>query len=296
LDRRGGITISAATAHHEVVPLTRRSLLIGAGAAVAGLAVGTTTGAGQRALDRLAPGAEAPTGAAGPLVDGTLPGGARWAAAYPPGSTQGDSLPVVLVLHGRGNDVRDVFGPHALQHHLAGAVRSGTPPFVLAAADGGESAYWHRRADGRDPQGVLLDELLPLLADRGLATARFGLTGWSMGGYGALLLATRVPSRVLAVVADAPALWRRAADTAAGAFDGPDDFAAHDVLTDVTPLRDLPVRIACGRSDPFAATARELADALPDAERSFPRGGHDLDCWHGLRPADMRFLGRHIAS
>ncbi|MBV9098912.1 MAG: esterase, partial [Frankiaceae bacterium] len=67
--------------------------------------------------------------------------------------------------------------------------------------------YWHRRSDGDDPQLMLLTEFIPLLASRGLRTDRLGLAGWSMGGYGALLLAERIgPSRCAAVAVDSPAL------------------------------------------------------------------------------------------
>ena len=142
---------------------------------------------------------------------------------------------------------------------------------------------------------MLLDELLPLLERRGLRTERVAVTGWSMGGYGALLLATTVPERVVAVSVDAAALWRRASDAAPGAFDGPEDFAAHDVLGHLDRLRGVPVRVGCGRSDPFIATNRELAAAVA-AERAFPRGAHDTGCWNLLRPGDMRFLGRHLSA
>src|SRR5947199_301181 len=76
------------------------------------------------------------------------------------------------------------FAAHALQHFLSAAVKRGTPPFALAAVDGGRDTYWHRRADGDDPQAMLLEEFLPMLTKQGLRTDSFGVTGWSMGGYG----------------------------------------------------------------------------------------------------------------
>jgi enterochelin esterase-like enzyme len=220
----------------------------------------------------------------------------RWAVAYPPGTEPDADLPVALVLHGRSGDSGQAFGSHGLHRFLADAVRAGTPPYALASVDGGQHTYWHRRADGDDPQAMLLQELLPLLAKRGLRTERFGVTGWSMGGYGALLLAATVPQRVAAVSVDAAALWRRAKDTAPGAFDGAADFARHDVLGHLDRLHGVPLRVGCGRSDPFVATNRALAAAVPAAERSFPRGGHDTGCWNLLRPGDLRFLGRKLSS
>ncbi len=220
----------------------------------------------------------------------------RWEVAWPPGSQPGDRLPVALVLHGRGDDSRAAFGAQGLQHFLAAAVGSGTPAFALAAIDGGDHTYWHARADGDDPQTMLTDEFLPLLQRMGLRSDRFGLTGWSMGGYGSLLLATRVPDRVVVVATDAAALWQRSASTAPGAFDSPADFTRNDVFTRIDRLSAIPLRLSCGRTDPFAGANHALAAALPRAQRSFPRGGHTVGCWNTMRPADMAFLGHHLAG
>jgi enterochelin esterase-like enzyme len=91
-----------------------------------------------------------------------------------------------------------------LDEHLAAAARSGVPPFVLVAVDGGET-YWHRRASGDDPERMILDEVRPRLAEMGLRTSRLALMGWSMGGYGALLAARRHPEVVVATAASSPA-------------------------------------------------------------------------------------------
>jgi pimeloyl-ACP methyl ester carboxylesterase len=106
----------------------------------------------------------------------------------------------------------------------------------------------------------VVEEFLPLLARLDgppLSTTRIGLTGWSMGGYGAVLLAERLgASRVAAVAAVSPALWTRASDAAAGAFDDAEDFARHDVFAGRERLRGLAVRVDCGSADPFVDAAR----------------------------------------
>ncbi|WP_091344468.1 hypothetical protein [Micromonospora rhizosphaerae] len=61
-------------------------------------------------------------------------------------------------------------------------MRDGVAPFALAAPDGG-NGYWHPHADD-DPLGMLVDEFLPLLAERGLRTDRIAVAGWSMAGTG----------------------------------------------------------------------------------------------------------------
>jgi enterochelin esterase-like enzyme len=283
--------------------LTRRQLLLlGAGVGASAVAGIAATEEGNKLVDRLNPPHGAvPQGPTGPVVRGVLQSRSRdrevrWAVAYPPGSKPGAALPLALVLHGRSGDSSQAFGSHALHHFLAEAVHTGTPPFAMASIDGGNHTYWHRREGGDDPQAMLLEEFLPQLKQQGLSTEYFGLTGWSMGGYGALLLASRVPERVKAVAVDAAALWRHAADTAAGAFDGADDFARNDVLGHVERLQGLPLRVGCGQSDPFIVANRALVKALPQTEHAFPRGGHNTGCWNLLRPGDVRFLGRHLAA
>ena len=105
---------------------------------------------------------------------------------------------------------------------MAQAVASGTPPFAVVAVDGGES-YWHKRASGEDSGAMVLDELIPMLSSQDLDTSRVAFLGWSMGGYGALLLGARLgPARTAAICAVSPALWTSFDETAPGAFDSAD--------------------------------------------------------------------------
>src|SRR3954451_20568418 len=226
------------------MPVTRRGLLAGAaGAAVAAGLVGATEGPrlwrrADAALNPASqPGYTIPPVKSGGIVTGAFNSSARkgrrvrWAVAYPPGASTDEALPVALVLHGRSDTFAESFGSHALDRFLADAVQTGTPPFALAAMDGGEHTYWHRRADGDDPQRMLLDWFLPMVGSRRLRPGRNGLSGWSMGGYGALLLAERLGAAGCAVVAvDSPALWRAASDTAPGAFDNAGDYARNNVF------------------------------------------------------------------
>jgi len=282
--------------------LTRRRFLIAAGGGATAAAAGGAFYERRRIEDALdPPHGRVPGGPTGPRRTGTFLSRARrrtvrWEVAWPPGSQPGDQLPVALVLHGRGDDSRSAFTSQGLQHFLGAAVRAGTPPFALAAIDGGDHTFWHARADGDDPQTMLTAEFLPLLARMGLRTDRFGMTGWSMGGYGALLIATRLPGRVVAVATDAAALWQQFAATAQGAFDSQADFARNDIFARTDRLSAIALRLSCGRSDPFVGANRALLAALPSAQHAFPRGGHTVGCWNTMRPADMTFLGRHLAG
>lgn len=290
------------------VALSRRTLLAGAaGAAVVG-AAGVTEGprvwrhADAALHPAPQPSYRIPAVKAGGIVTGAFDSKARrgrrvrWAIAYPPGAATDDVLPVALVLHGRSDNFASAFGSHALDRFLADAVLAGTPPFALAAMDGGDHTYWHRRADGDDPQQMLLNEFLPMLRARGLRTDRIGLSGWSMGGYGALLLAERLGAAGCAAVAvDSPALWQAAGDTAPGAFDDAGDYARNNVFASRSRLAGIPLRVAIGMSDPFyVATKAFVAGLTPRPTTDFSIGGHTLAFWRHSAPAQLRFLGRHL--
>src|SRR4051794_815571 len=291
------------------MPVSRRGLLTGtAGALVAAGLVGATEGPRlwRRADAVLNPAPQPsysiPAVKTGGIVTRAFSSRARqrrrvrWAIAYPPGAATNAALPVALVLHGRSDNFASAFGGHALDRFLADAVNGGTPAYALAAMDGGDHTYWHRRADGDDPQRMLVEEFLPMLASRGLHTDRIGLSGWSMGGFGALLLAERLGSaRCAAVAVDSPALWRSSGDTAPGAFDDAADYARNDVFAGRPRLAGIPTRIAIGTSDPFySATRSFVAGLTPRPTTDFSRGGHTLAFWRHSAPAQVRFLGEHL--
>jgi len=285
---------------------SRRAFLTGAlGAAVlvAGGAAAEVPGVRRRVADLVRGGPDRPSAAPGPAASGAFASRAcgrdvAWRLVHPPGRTAGDTLRVALVLHGRGGDAGSAVEELWLDRYLAQVVDAGAPPLALASVDGGDHSYWHRRRSGEDPQTMLVEEFLPLLASRGLRTDRLGLLGWSMGGYGALLLAQRLgPGRVAAVAASSPALWTRWADAAPGAFDGPADFAAHDAFAGRARLAGIPVRITCGRSDPFCPADRQFAGGVPDlAAADFPPGGHDDAFWRGTAAAQLGFLATACAG
>ncbi len=290
--------------------LTRRSLLLGSGLA----AVATATGAvavnedvlpgrslmlhhlGLDGPDGVVPGLEP-----GELRTGVLRSAARggkqceWALATPAGSPGG--LPVVVVLHGRGNDQHSVFDPHylGLDRFLAAVIGEGVPPFALASVNGDE-AYWHARKGGDDPAAMIIDEFLPLLQSKGLDTDRIGLMGWSMGGYGALHIAGLLGvERVSAVAALSPALWHSYADTAAGAFDGEDDFSEATVMGRQSDLAGIPVRVDCGTGDPFCSASQDYTNGFATLPAGgFQPGDHDIGYWRRMAAPQLTFVGSHL--
>ncbi|RAM35485.1 esterase [Arthrobacter globiformis] len=204
-------------------------------------------------------------------------------------------LPVAVFLHGLGGSsevlLRDLVADQALQHHLD----DGGQPFGIAAVDGGDS-WWHARADGSDTQSMLVLEFLPFLAEQGFDLGRVGLFGTSMGGFGALLLASRGRvSGLRAVAAMSPAVWSSYGEGMQGAFDGPADFAANNVFALRPRLAAISKRIDCGTEDELAPTVRQYRSGLPGrVEGGFQPGGHDGLYWRSILPDVLDFLGRHL--
>lgn len=234
------------------------------------------------------PPSSAPTYVTGSFVSAARGGvETNWAIARPPG--QNEALHPVIALHGKGSDAAQVMAG-GVEQGLAQAVAAGLPPFAVVAVDGGGS-YWHKRASGEDSGAMVLDELLPLLSDQGLDTSRVGFLGWSMGGYGALLLGARLgPSRTKAICAVSPALWTSAGATAPGAFDGADDYAANSVWGR-PEFASIPIRIDCGTSDPFASATRQFIAELPNPPAGgFSPGGHDAGFWSSQLPAEITWM------
>lgn len=232
--------------------------------------------------------AVAPTMVTGSFVSAAR-GGANtnWAIARPPG--QSAPLRPIIALHGKDSDAATVMAG-GVEQGLAEAVAAGLPPFAVVAVDGGGS-YWHQRASGENSGAMVLDELVPLLAEQGLDTSRVAFLGWSMGGYGALLLGAQLgPARTAAICAVSPALWLSSGAAAPGAFDGADDYAANSVWG-LPALGSIPIRIDCGNSDPFYTATQEFIAQLPTPPAGgFSPGGHDGSYWSSQLPAELAWI------
>jgi len=239
------------------------------------------------------PGTDKPAGV--DLEDGTFssrfwPGHeVRWRLARPRlRPTDAATQPLVVALHGHGGDADWPFASVHIERHVA------PTGLAVATVDGGDF-YWHARRSGIDTGRMVIDELLPLLASKTLATDRVGLIGWSMGGYGALLLASRLGrTRVAGVVAASAALWQSPGDSAPGAFDDRADFVRNDVFAARPQLRGMPVRLECGRDDPFIVANRAFARELPGAAATFDDGAHTEEYWTSHAGAQMSWLAERL--
>lgn len=259
---RGGCTYALAV--DEDHTWARRSVLAAAAVGLAGVVTAWDDG---------------PVEEAGLVPTRHLDRSPRWRLARP---RLGTPRGLVVALHGHGGDADTAFdlglGKEVERTRLA-----------VVSVDGGDS-YWHARRDGSDSGAMVRDELLPMaLGLAGLPTdVPVVLLGWSMGGYGALRIACDLgPGRVRGVVAVSAALWRRASQTPAGAYDDRADFERNSVLEHIDTLARIPVRIDCGTSDPFVAANRFLASELVGAAARFTPGGHDESYWRAQAPGEM---------
>jgi len=213
----------------------------------------------------------------------------KWAIAVPPGRFA-RPLRTVIALHGRDMDADGLMGM-GVEAGLAELAKAGYPPFAVAAVDGG-NGWWHRRVTGEDSGSMVLKEFLPMLASKGLDTRRVSFIGWSMGGYGALLLGGALgPARTAAICAVAPALFTDYGEAIAErAFDGPADWFAYSVYG--TPaLSEIPLRIDCGAGDRFYDATKQFVASLrkPPSGVSFV-GGHDVAAWQEKLPQELAWL------
>ncbi|WP_409368148.1 alpha/beta hydrolase [Mycolicibacterium insubricum] len=217
----------------------------------------------------------------------------NWAIARPPGQTA--PLRPIIALHGKGGDAASVMAG-GVEQGVAQAVANGLAPFAVVSVDGGGS-YWHARSSGEDAGAMVLNELIPMLSDQGLDTSRVAFLGWSMGGYGALLLGGRLGAgRTAAITAVSPALWLSSGATAPGAFDGPADFAANSVFG-MPGLAGIPIRIDIGDADPFYSATQSFIAQLPSppAGGTSP-GGHDGAFWSSQLPGEINWMVPYLTA
>src|SRR4051794_27978642 len=263
----------------------RRYATLGAPVAVAiAVAALTACGAGDKAAT--ASTAAAPksndTRGSARVVRYTLDG--RDEIAVVPRKT---SRRLIVLLHGRGA------GPQQFltDQLFASLAHPGAP--VVGLLNGGDHSYWHDRANGKWAS-LVLNRAIPDAKRRFHTTGKVGIGGISMGGYGALHIASLRPRLFCAVGGHSAALWQRAGATAPGAFDNGTDFNDNNVFRVAGKLKKLPVWLDVGDQDSFRNAAALLARRLSVPLHVFP-GGHDNAYWDRHMAAYLAFYVRACA-
>jgi S-formylglutathione hydrolase FrmB len=179
---------------------------------------------------------------------------------------------LIVLLHGRGSKP-DQF----LSNQLFAALDKPNAP-ILVLPSGGDHSYWHDRSDGKWGS-TLLDRVIPDAQRRFRTTGQVAIGGISMGGYGALHLASLRPAEFCAVGGHSAAVWTSAGSSAPGAFDDAEDYARNDVFAAASKLKGIPVWLDNGDHDPFLAADAQLAHTLRVTQHVWS-GGHNSSYWN----------------
>ena len=229
------------------------------------------------------------------------------AAVIPPGKQH---RPMLVLLHGRHDGsplswlIPSRSGPESMLRDalFAGLARLGARAPVVVLLNGGGHSYYHDRRDG-PWASMILDEAIPDAVRRfGTAKGRVAIGGISMGGYGALHIASLRPGEFCAVGGHSAALWESSRATAPGAFDDPADFARNDVFAAARrgAFDRLPVWIDGGAADPFHDTDAAFVHLLRgrgiDVTYHVWPGAHTTSYWDAHMARYLRFYASALAS
>lgn len=127
-----------------------------------------------------------------------------YAVWTPPDFSESERLPLVVFLHGGGDDP-STFVRYGIADRLTEAVRAGTIPRVVMVFPQGDDGFWSNWYDGtRLYEDWIVDELMPEVVARWhtrTCPEACHVMGVSMGGYGALRMALNRPRRFASVSA-----------------------------------------------------------------------------------------------
>ena len=231
----------------------------------------------------------------------------RYCVMLPPSYDAGKArrYPVLYYLHGLGDNEQSLvnFGGWSLVENLREQGRIGE--FIIAAPDGGRTFYVNAKNGRERYEDFFIREFVPLV-DRSYRTRAVrgarGITGVSMGGYGALRYAFAYPqlfgsvsSHMGALMERLPRIQMHGGGRAGGGtfgllgtvFGTPPDAAYFDRLNPLTLARtsarlsSVRIYFDCGSEDQygFYDGARRLHEILKarriEHEFHIDSGGHD---------------------
>jgi len=188
---------------------------------------------------------------------------------------------LIVFLHGRGSNASQFTS----DNFFRALDKPGAPIVVLPS--GGNHSYWHDRRDGKWASAVL-DSVIPDAQRRFHTVGKVAIGGISMGGYGALHIASLRPHEFCAAGGHSAAVWTSAGTTAPGAFDDAEDYARNDIFAEAPKLKGIPVWLDNGDRDPFREADAQLAQKLHVTQHVWP-GGHTRSYWDAHIARYLRF-------
>ena len=216
-------------------------------------------------------------------------------------------FPLVVLLHGVYDAGGFVWWQKGRAHDTAARLmRDGViPPAVLLMAGDTGAEQGTGYCDWADrttlAETYLVDELLRWADDILPTDGRRHVTGLSMGGYGALLLALRHPGLFASATAtsgffDPLRLFDFVDDASERMWGGVEGQHAHDVrllLDDKQRRAGLRIAFDCGTDDPLLDESRALHAQLEalDVAHGYAEhaGGHDWSYWEARLEDHLRF-------
>jgi S-formylglutathione hydrolase FrmB len=221
-------------------------------------------------------------------------------AAVVPAGSSATPRPLLVFLHGKGENEESNLVPEMFS--ALKSLGASAPDVVFPY--GGEDSYWHDRADGAWGEYVMREVIPEALRRLHADPHRIAIGGLSMGGFGAYDLALKHPGAFCAVGGDSAALWRGGGESAAGAFDGAEDFSRNDVIGAARSgggaYRGTRLWLDVGTEDPFRSAGTEFAellraDGLGIQFHVWP-GGHEASYWDHHWDSYLRFYASASAS
>jgi S-formylglutathione hydrolase FrmB len=218
--------------------------------------------------------------------------------------------PLLVLLHGRHDPsplswlIPSKTGPESMlsNRFFVGLARLGARAPVVVFLNGGGHSYYHDRRNGRWASMILREAIPDALRRFHTTPRRIAIGGESMGGYGALHIASLRPAEFCAVGGHSAALWLSAGQTAPGAFDDAADYDRNDVFAAARrgAFDHLPVWIDGGASDPFRAADAAFVSLLrrehvPVMYHVWP-GGHTGAYWNSHMAAYLHFYASALAN
>tara|TARA_E500000318_G_scaffold65042_2_gene60076 strand:+ start:2658 stop:3545 length:888 start_codon:yes stop_codon:yes gene_type:complete len=231
-------------------------------------------------------------------------------------------LPVLYLLHGLGGHEQDWQKLGRITETASRLIENGDiPPMAIVMPDGANSWYVNSAKHGRY-EDAFLDDLIPETERRhdiGGDRSRRAIAGLSMGGYGALRLTFRTPSRFVMTAALSAAIFPDLASPAdvsrqqigffKGAFGEPFDVAAfnrQNFFSDIPALKTTSKRpaiwITVGDDDGFRLYEGNTALYLALKQAGIPvefrvtDGNHTWRLWRAEIENVLRYYGRVLTD